>query len=99
MINIAPEIKLDGIAQQLPNLSNQLAKIYDKAMDLEIKADWYDELDSQWGGPPTQSELRKTADDLRKIYMSIASITGLDPCWQFEETKQMRLLRWMKTRT
>ena len=92
MINAKPETQLEGIAQQLPKLSNQLAAIFDQAMDLEIKAAWYEELDPKWGGPPTKSELRKAAQDLRQIYMNIASITGLDPCWQFEETKHKRRL-------
>jgi hypothetical protein len=79
---------LDGISQKLDELSNQLVEILNKAMTLEIYADWYDVLDPEWGGPPTQAELRKTAQELRKIYMSLASLTGLDPCEQFEEKLQ-----------
>ena len=90
MIKITPETKLDGIAQQLPKLSNQLVEIFNKALVLEIYADWYDVLDPEWGGPPTQSDFKKTSQDLRKIYMSLASITGLDPCEQFKCTKQRR---------
>jgi hypothetical protein len=85
MKNATPETKLDGIAQQLPKLSNQLVEIFNKALVLEIYADWYDVLDPEWGGPPTQSDFKKTSQDLRKIYMSLASLTGLDPCEQFED--------------
>ena len=84
MIKITPETKLDGLAQKLKELSHQLAVIYDISMDLGIKADWYDLLDPEWGGPPTQRELKKTAQDLREIYLNIVLITGLDPCEQFE---------------
>ncbi len=87
---LTQETTLDGIAQKLPELSNQLVAIFDKAMDLEIKADWYDILDPEWGGSPAQSDFKKTSQDLRKIYMSLASITGLDPCEQFKCTKQRR---------
>ena len=85
MKNATPETKLEGIAQQLPKLSNQLVEIFNKALVLEIYADWYDVLDPEWGGPPTQSDFKKTSQDLRKIYMSLASLTGLDPCEQFED--------------
>lgn len=87
-MNVTPQHKLDGIGQKLPKLSNELAKIYDKTLDLEIKASWYYEPDSQWGGPPTPSELRKTSQDLRQIYMNLSLLAGLDPCEQFEETLQ-----------
>lgn len=90
---LTEETTLDGIAQKLPELSNQLVAIFDKAMDLEIKADWYDILDFEWGGPPTQRELKKTAQDLREIYLNLASITGLDPCEQFKCTIQRRRLK------
>lgn len=92
MINVTSETKLDGIAQHLPKISLQLASLYDLAIDLEIKAEWYDVLDSQSGGPPiTKNELRKTAQKLRQIYLQIAVITGLDPCEQFEDTKLRRI--------
>ncbi len=76
---------LDGISQKLDELSNQLVEIFNKAMTLEIYADWYDVLDPEWGGPPTQSDFKKTSQELRKIYMSLASLTGLDPCEQFAD--------------
>jgi hypothetical protein len=79
---------LDGISQKLEELSNQLVEIFNKAMVLEIYADWYDVLDPEWGGPPTQSDFKKTSQDLRKIYMNLCLITGLDPCDQLIGTKQ-----------
>ena len=97
MIKITPETKLDGIAQQLPKLSNQLVEIFNKAMVLEIYADWYDVLDPEWGGPPTQSDFKKTSQDLRKIYMNLCLITGLDPCDQLLGTKQKQQLIRLKT--
>ena len=92
MISPTPEIKLDGLAQKLKELSHQLAVIYDIGMDLEINAGWYDDSDPLWGGPPTKKSLIQSSKRLREAYMRLASITGLDPCWQFEETKQKRRL-------
>lgn len=89
---LSEETTLDGIAQKLPELSNQMVAIFDKAMDLETSVGWYDQLDSKWGGPPTKDELRKTASELRQIYLNLASITGLDPCEQFKCTIQRRRL-------
>ena len=92
MIKITPETKLDGLAQKLKELSHQLAVIYDISMDLEIYAGWYDDPDPLWGSPPTKQRLIQPSKRLREAYMRLASITGLDPCWQFEETKQTRRL-------
>ena len=92
MIKITPETKLDGLAQKLKELSHQLAVIYDISMDLEIYAGWYDDPDPLWGSPPTKQRLIQPSKRLREAYMRLASITGLDPCWQFEETKQKRRL-------
>ena len=95
---LTEETTLDGIAQKLPELSNQLVAIFDNALVLEIYADWYDVLDPEWGGPPTQSDFKKTSQDLREIYLNLASITGLDPCEQFECTKQQRLSKLVTSR-
>ena len=95
MINITPETKLDGIAQKLPELAQQLRVILDLSIDLKISLDWYDEPDPQWGGPPSKKNLLKLAHILRQTYMNMAAITGLDPCWQFEETKIKRRLMAM----
>ena len=56
---LTEETTLDGIAQKLPELSNQLVAIFDKAMDLEIKADWYDILDFEWVAPQLSGSLKK----------------------------------------
>ena len=94
MINATPEIKLDGIAQKLPKLSMQLAVILEVAIDLEICCqDSYDDPDLHWGCPPTKKDLLEISSLLRETYMNIASLTGLDPCWKFEETKQKYLKR------
>ena len=90
MIKITPETKLDGIAQKLPELSQQLRVILDLSIDLKISLDWYDDPDPQWGGPPSKKNLLKLAHILRQTYMNMAAITGLDPCWQFEQTKLKR---------
>lgn len=92
MINATPEIKLDGITQRLPELSKQMKVILDVSIDLQISLDWYDELDPVWGGPPSKKNLLAIVHVLRQTYMNMAAITGLDPCWQFEETKQKRRL-------
>jgi hypothetical protein len=98
MKTLSQETTLDGLSQKLPDFSKQLVAIIDKAMDLEASVGWYDQLDSKWGGPPTKDELRKTASELRQIYLNLASITGLDPCEQFECTKQQRLSRLVTSR-
>ena len=92
MISPTPEIKLDGISQKLPKLSKQMKVILDVSIDLQISLDWYDELDPVWGGPPSKKNLLAIVHVLRETYMNMAAITGLDPCWQFEETKQKRRL-------
>jgi hypothetical protein len=92
MIKVTAETQLDGLVQKLKELSHQLGVIYDISMDLDIYAGWYDDPDPIWGGPPSKKNLLKLAHILRQTYMNMASITGLDPCWQFEETKQKRRL-------
>lgn len=92
MIKVTPETQLDGLVQKLKELSHQLGVIYDISMDLDIYAGWYDDPDPIWGSPPTKQRLINSSKRLREAYMGMASITGLDPCWQFEETKQKRRL-------
>ena len=92
MIKVTPETQLDGISQKLPKLSKQMKVILDVSIDLQISLDWYDELDPVWGGPPSKKNLLAIVHVLRETYMNMAAITGLDPCWQFEETKQKRRL-------
>ena len=92
MIKVTPETQLDGISQKLPQLSKQMKVILDVSIDLQISLDWYDELDPVWGGPPSKKNLLAIVHVLRQTYMNMAAITGLDPCWQFEETKQKRRL-------
>ena len=92
MIKVTPETQLDGLAQKLKELSHQLGVIYDISMDLEICAMWCDDEHPNWGGASPKVELIRSAENLRRIYMNMAAITGLDPCWQFEETKQKRRL-------
>ena len=87
-MNLTPQHKLDGLAQKLKELSHQLGVIYDISMDLDIYAGWYDDPAPLLGSPPTKQRLINSSKRLREAYMGIASITGLDPCWQFEETKQ-----------
>ena len=91
-MNVIPEHKLDGIIQRLPELSKQMKVILDVSIDLQISLDWYDEPDPVWGGPPSKKNLLAIVHVLRETYMNMAAITGLDPCWQFEETKQKRRL-------
>lgn len=92
MIKVTPESQLDGISQKLPKLSKQMKVILDVSIDLQISLDWYDEPDPVWGGPPSKKNLLEIVHVLRQTYMNMAAITGLDPCWQFEETKQKRRL-------
>ena len=92
MIKVTPESQLDGISQKLPKLSKQMKVILDVSIDLQISLDWYDEPDPVWGGPPSKKNLLAIVHVLRETYMNMAAITGLDPCWQFEETKQKRRL-------
>ena len=90
MIKVTPETQLDGISQKLPQLSKQMKVILDVSIDLQISLDWYDEPDSVWGGPPSKKNLLEIVHVLRQTYMNMAAITGLDPCWQFEQTKLKR---------
>ena len=91
-MNVTPQHKLDGITQRLPELSKQMKVILDVSIDLQISLDWYDEPDPVWGGPPSKKNLLAIVHVLRETYMNMAAITGLDPCWKFEETKQKRRL-------
>jgi len=84
MTTLTRKPQLDGLAQQLPEISNQLTVIFDAAMDLEISAGWYDDPDTQWGGPPSKNNLIALASRLRQAYMDISAIMGIDPCEQFE---------------
>ena len=92
MIKVTPETQLDGISQKLPKLSKQMKVILDVSIDLQISLDWYDEPDPVWGGPPSKKNLLAIVHVLRETYMNMAAITGLDPCWQFEQTKLKRRL-------
>jgi hypothetical protein len=93
MINITPQHKLDGIAQKLPKLSMELAVILGVAIDLEICCqDKYEDPDHPFSCPPTKEDLLEISSILRQTYLNIASLTGLDPCWKFEETKLKRRL-------
>ena len=92
MIKVTPETQLDGLAQKLKELSSQLVAILDTCENLEICAMWCDDEHPNWGGASPKVELIRSAENLRRIYMDLAAITGLDPSWQFEETKQKRRL-------
>ena len=59
MKTLSQETTLDGLSQKLPDFSKQLVAIIDKAMDLEIKADWYDILDFEWVAPQLSGSLKK----------------------------------------
>jgi len=87
MIAATHKTKLAGIAQLMPELSNQICTVFDASMDLEISVSWYDDPDPRWGGPPTKENLIALASQLRQAYMNIAALTGLDPCEQFQDTK------------
>ena len=87
MIAATHRTKLNGITQMMPELSNQICAIFDASMDLEISVSWYEDPDPRWGGPPTKENLIALASQLRQTYMNIASLTGLDPCEQFQDTK------------
>jgi len=52
MIAATQKTELDGIAQRMPELSNQICAIFDACMDLEIAVGWYEDPDPRWGGPP-----------------------------------------------
>ncbi len=87
MINATSQTKLDGIAKQMRELAAQLNTVFDIASQLEFHCDWYADSDPQFGGPPSLENLMVFADRLRQAYMNMAAITGLDPCEQFEESK------------
>jgi hypothetical protein len=85
MIHASTEKKLNGFAQQMPELSKQLCAVFDVSMDLESCADWYNDTDPTWGGPPSKEQLLALAASLKQSYVSIAALTGLDPCEKFED--------------
>ena len=87
MIAATQKTELDGIAQRMPELSDQICAIFDAYMDLEIAVGWYEDPDPRWGGPPTKENLIALASQLRQTYMNIAALTGLDPYEQFQDTK------------
>ena len=88
MIPASTEKKLNGIAQQMSELSKQLCAVFDASMDLENCADWHNDPDPTWGGPPSKERLLAFAASLRQTYMNIAALTGLDPCEQFKQNKK-----------
>lgn len=77
MKRVSTESKLNGVAQQLPDLANQMALVWDVAMNLRNCS----------GEPMTLEQRQFNAHLLEQAYFGVASITGLDPCEQFEETK------------
>ena len=94
MNRVSAEDRLDGLAQQLPKIAQQLSIIHDVASNLRVACDWYDNPDPQYGGPPSLNNLKIIADYLQGAYMELAELTGLDPCEQFEETKvRLKILR------
>lgn len=94
MITVTPETKLEGIAQQMRDLSVQINTVFDVGLLLELHCDWYEDSDPQFGGPPTLENLMVLANRLRQAYLNMAAITGLDPCEQFDDTK--RKIRHLK---
>jgi hypothetical protein len=77
MKRVSTESKLNGIAQQFPQLASQMAMVWDVAMNLRSCSD----------EPMTLAQRQFNAHLLEQAYFGVASITGLDPCEQFEETK------------
>lgn len=77
MKRVSTESKLNGFAQHLPDLANQMAIVWDVAMNLR---NYYDE-------GMTLEQRQFNANLLQQAYLGAASIIGLDPCEQFEETK------------
>lgn len=77
MKRVSTESKLNGAVQQLPELANQMAIVWDVAMNLRNYSD---------EGMTLEQRLFN-ANLLEQAYLSTASISGLDPCEQFEETK------------
>jgi hypothetical protein len=88
MTPVTTENKLNGFAQQMPDLAKQLCTVFDVSMDLENCADWYNDPDPTWGGPPSKERLLAFAASLRQTYIKLASITGLDPCDEFLDSKK-----------
>lgn len=88
MKRMPTEPKLNGIAQQLPDLASQMAIVWDVAMNLRNCS----------GEPMTLEQRQFNAHLLEQAYFDAASITGLDPCEQFEETKN-RLATTREKRT
>lgn len=78
MKRVSTESKLNGVAQQLPDLANQMALVWDVAMNLRNCS----------GEPMTLEQRQLNAHLLEQAYLCMASIIGLDPCEQFEETKR-----------
>ena len=68
--------KFYGIAQQLPEMANQMAIVWDVAMNLRNCSD-----------EMTLGQRQFNAHLLEQAYMRMAYINGLDPCEQFDETK------------
>mgnify|MGYP000249303819 FL=1 len=77
MKRVSTESKLNGIAQQFPQLASQMAMVWDVAMNLRNYADEVMTLEQRLFN----------ANLLEQAYLGTASICGLDPCEQLEETK------------
>lgn len=77
MKRVSTESRLNGVAQQLPDLANQMAILWDVAMNLRNYAD----------EGMTLEHRQFNAVLLEQAYLGMASISGLDPCEQFQETK------------
>jgi hypothetical protein len=77
MKRVSIESRLNGAAQQLPDLANQMAIVWDVALNLRNYSD----------EGMTLEQRQFNANLLEQAYFGVASITGLDPCEQFEETK------------
>lgn len=73
---VSTESKLYGIAQHLPEMANQMAMVWDVAMNLRNCSDEMTLVQRQFN-----------AQLLEQAYMRMAYINGLDPCEQFDETK------------
>jgi hypothetical protein len=87
-----------GITQRQFNLEMQMAVVNDVASDLKIICDQYDDLDPQYGGPPSKELLENLAQQLSLAYLKMAVLTGQDPCEKLESTKvrleAIRSSRW-----
>lgn len=77
MKRVSTESRLNGVTQQLPDLANQMAIVWDVAMNLRNCSD---EL-------MTLAQRQFNAHLLEQAYLGTASISGLDPCEKFEDTK------------